>query len=117
MIADRWVALHWLHCAGCSEVSSEGISIPPENIEAVSKRPYPKDVTSLQSLLGYMNYYRAYIPQFAELAAPLYTLTKIDPKKIPYIWKPAHQEAFDALITAMTHAPMLCIPTFWSIHS
>ena len=92
-------------------VSSEGISIPPENIEAVSKRPYPKDVTSLQSFLGYMNYHRAYIPQFAELAAPLYTLTTIDPKKIPYIWKPEHQEAYDALITAMTHAPMLCIPT------
>ena len=58
-----------------------------------------------------MSYHRAYIPQFAELAAPLYTLTTIDPKKIPYIWKPEHQEAYDALITAMTHAPMLCIPT------
>ena len=91
-------------------VGSDGISIPSENVEAILKRSRPSNVTEVESFLGYLNYHRGHIKNFAELAAPLYELTGAHARHIPFVWTEMHQDAFNILRTAMTTAPVLRIP-------
>ena len=44
--------------------------------------------------MGALNYYRLYISRMAELAAPLYALTK---KEVPWLWDECCRKSFDVL--------------------
>jgi hypothetical protein len=49
-----------------------------------------------------------YVPT-GTIAAPLHGLTK---NGVPFQWGPAQQQAFDALKSMLTHAPLLQLPDF-----
>lgn len=87
-------------------VSGSGISVDPEKVRTIAQWPAPQTKTDVRSFLGLANYYRAFIHDFAEIAAPLHTLVHDKlPEHIP--WHAEHQRAFDALKHALTHAPVL----------
>ena len=54
-----------------------------EKVKAVCEYPAPSNVKSIKTFLGMCGYYRALIPHFASIAAPLYSLLKKDAK---FIW-------------------------------
>ena len=54
-------------------------------------------------------YYRHYICQFADVAAPLNHLTN---KGVPFIWDNNCQVAFEALKKCLTQSPILAYPNF-----
>jgi hypothetical protein len=69
--------------------------------------PTPTRVKHSQALLGFINFYRRFIQDFAKLSCPLTTLTC---KDIPFQWGPEQEVAFNALKHAMCTAPILRIP-------
>uniref|UniRef100_A0A9J8AVV9 ribonuclease H n=1 Tax=Cyprinus carpio carpio TaxID=630221 RepID=A0A9J8AVV9_CYPCA len=54
-------------------VSTEGIRMDPEKVKAVVEWPSPDSRKALQRFLGFANFYRRFIRNFSQLAAPLNT--------------------------------------------
>ena len=52
-------------------VSEKGIAPDPSKIEAVSSYPPPQTPKELKQFLGLSNYYRHFIPNYANIAEPL----------------------------------------------
>jgi len=57
-------------------VSKEGISLDPQKIEAMMQWPKPRNVMKVRSFLGLAEYYRKFVRDFSQVAAPLTNLTK-----------------------------------------
>lgn len=79
-----------------------------EKIAAVATWPQPKSARDLRGFLGLAGYYRRFIKDFGILAAPLTQLLK----KEEFLWTEAATEAFSALKTALSTAPVLHLPNF-----
>ncbi|GKF17051.1 putative reverse transcriptase domain-containing protein [Tanacetum coccineum] len=57
-------------------VSSEGITMDPAKVEAITKWPRPTSVTEVRSFLGLAGYYRRFVDGFSRLALPLTKLMR-----------------------------------------
>jgi hypothetical protein len=57
-------------------VSGEGVRPMPSKIEVVLQIPVPETISHLRSFLGMCNFFRAHLPSFAEVSAPLTDLLK-----------------------------------------
>ena len=57
-------------------VSSKGIRMEDERIEAVKQWPEPQSVRDIQVFLGFANFYRRFIQGFSRIAAPLTSMLK-----------------------------------------
>ena len=57
-------------------VSSRGIRMEDERIEAVRGWPEPKSVRDIQVFIGFANFYRRFIQGFSKIAAPLTSMLK-----------------------------------------
>ena len=90
-------------------ISQEGISPDPEKTSKVRQFPVPKDPSSLRQFLGLASYYRRFVPKFAAVAGPLYSLMK---KNANFIWTEECQQSFDTLKELLTTAPVLAYPCF-----
>jgi len=66
--------------------------------------PAPTNPTEVHQFLGLASYYRCYIPQFANIASPLYTLTQAD---ITFAWN-------DDCVDASEILKQCCASLFWS---
>ena len=53
---------------------------------------------------GLCSYYRKFVPEFAEIAAPLHALTR---KNRRFLWEEASQESFEELKVRLTSPPVL----------
>ncbi len=90
-----------------SVVSAEGISMDPDKVRAVIDWPVPDSRVVLQRFLGFANFYRRFIRNFSQVAAPLTFLTS---SKTRFAWSEAAQGAFDRLKGLFTSAPILITP-------
>ncbi|KAF6216167.1 hypothetical protein GE061_000506 [Apolygus lucorum] len=88
-------------------VSKDGITTDPGTTKRVLDWPRPLNVKELQSFLSLCSYYRAFIPQFAKRAAPLYALQN---KNTDFEWRPECDEAFADIKSALTTPPVLGHP-------
>ena len=88
-------------------VSGDGVSISPDKLKAVKQWPIPRNAKELLSFLGFMNYHRNHIRNFAQVSADLYKLVHSD----TFSWKSKHQSAFDKLKEMAISAPMLSHPS------
>ena len=99
-------------------VSKEGVSTDPEKIKAVTEWPQPTTVTEVRTFLGFVSYYRRFIPNFSKVAKPLNKLlqnlegTPSQKKKFMVCWGPEQQEAFEALQRLCTEFPILAYADF-----
>ena len=63
-------------------VGRRGLECDPKKIEDVKSWPIPDCLKSVRQFLGFVGYYRRFIPSFADLAEPLVALTG---KDVPFI--------------------------------
>ena len=53
----------------------EGVRPDPRKIRAIEEYPIPKTVRDIRAFIGLAGYYRRHVPNFAEMAKPLTSLT------------------------------------------
>ena len=94
-------------------VSEEEVSTDPDKIKSVTECPQPTTVTEVRSFLGFVSYYRRFIPNFSKVAKPFNKLlqnlegTPSQKKKLKVHWGPEQQEAFQTLQGLCTESPIL----------
>ena len=57
-------------------MSTLGVSMDPEKVEAIMSWERPKSVFEIRSFLGLAGYYRRFIEDFSRLAGPMTRLTR-----------------------------------------
>lgn len=120
-------------------VSKDGYCMDPAEIAAVQalKDHRPETVGGLRKMLGFLSYYRQYIPNFSRIAKPLYSLLcsekkagsrvqelkgsrsrgklkKSDqsPSSQQITWTETHQEVLCQLLEYLLSPPLLGYPDF-----
>ena len=89
-------------------IGRDGIACDHEKIEAVKYWPTPQTVKDVCSFFGLAGYYRRFIPEFSQIAAPLTHLTK---KNQYFLWTPECQKALETLKSRLISAPILSYPS------
>ncbi len=79
----------------------------PEKIKAVVEWPSPDSRKALQRFLAFANFYRRFIRNFSQLAAPLTALTS---PRTTFRWSDAAEAAFTKLKGCFVSAPILITP-------
>ena len=90
-------------------LSEDGISASPDKIKAVKDYPVPQNVKDVRAFLGLSSFYRRLVPNFADIAKPLTTLTRKDQK---FVWGPSQQQAFQSMKDKLCTTPVLAYPNF-----
>ena len=60
-------------------VTTDGLTIDPKRVQAIQEWPAPSSVRDIRIFVGFINYYRRFIRNFSQIAAPLNQLTKKEP--------------------------------------
>ncbi|KAE8217532.1 hypothetical protein CF319_g8400 [Tilletia indica] len=112
------------------KVSGAGVAIWADRAQAVQSLARPNTLQELYHTLGLFGYYRAFIPRFADIAAPLTRLLKgwryetadgqtrlvniegkaVSAGRVPLSWGDEQQAAFERLRMAIAHPPVLAHP-------
>ena len=85
-------------------ISQYGICLDQGKLEPLFAHRQPKNVKDIQSFLGLCNWFRDFIPEFAETALPLSELTK---KSTPWCWSEREQCTVMLLLFRIVNAPCL----------
>nr|XP_018905063.1 PREDICTED: uncharacterized protein K02A2.6-like [Bemisia tabaci] len=87
------------------QVFSNGTVQPDdESVQAILDYDMPSSKKDLQRFLGMINYLRAYIPNVAEITAPLRELLK---KEVIFTWLNVHSETVNKLKQIIINHPVL----------
>ena len=89
-------------------VSHQGILPLESRVEAVRSYPVPDCKRSLQRFLGFINFYRRFVPHIAHMLHPLNEATRGKGQKIE--WTEACASAFVAVKSALADATLLNHP-------
>lgn len=90
-------------------ISTEGIKPDPEKINVVKNYPIPKNVDETKRFVAFTNFYRKFIPNFAEISLPLNKLCR---KNVNFEWSHECQKSFSKLKNALISPPILQYPNF-----
>ena len=99
-------------------VGHKGVTTDPEKIKAVIEWPRPTTVTEVRSFLGFVGYFRRFIPNFSKVVKPLNILLQNlegpsnQKKKFRVQWEAEQQESFETLQRLCTEAPILAYADF-----
>jgi len=76
-------------------ILSEGhVEMDPIKVAGICDWPTPKNVTKVQSFVGFINFYWCFIQDFSHVSKPLHLLTK---KGEVWQWTEDKQKAFEEL--------------------
>jgi transposase InsO family protein len=89
-------------------ISSEGISVDPEKISAITQYPRPENPEDIRKFLGMCGYYRRFVKNFSAISSPL---TQLLHKDCDFKWIQDQESAFVELKTKLTEAPVLAYPS------
>ena len=78
-------------------------------VEAIDNFPIPHDRKALRRFLGMAGYYRSFCRNFSSVVSPLTTLLS---PKIPFLWTPDCQQAFEGAKSLLVTTPVLAAPDF-----
>jgi hypothetical protein len=84
--------------------AGEGIKIDSGKIEAIKKWKAPTTIKRVRSFIGFSNFYRGFIKNFSEIAAPLMLLIR---KNQTWQWEKKQQKSFNRLKELFISAPIL----------
>ena len=85
-------------------IDGKGVRPDPAKVQAVRDWYPPCNLADVRSFLGFANYHRRFIKNYASIASPLTRLTR---KKVPFQWSIPEQTAFEALKRELMSGPML----------
>src|SRR5690606_24525683 len=85
-------------------ISSEGVSMDPRKVEAITKWEPPTNVTDVRAFIGFANFYRRFIKGYSTIVTPMIKLTG---KNVKFHWSPECQTSFQSLKETSTTAPIL----------
>ncbi|KAA0063882.1 ty3-gypsy retrotransposon protein [Cucumis melo var. makuwa] len=88
-------------------MSSEGVSVDPAKIEAVTNWPRSSTVSEIRCFLGLAGYYSRFVEDFSRIASPLTQFTR---KGTPFVWSPACECSFQELKQKLVTVPVLTVP-------
>jgi hypothetical protein len=83
------------------------VHMDPTKLKGIKDWQAPQDVSEVRKVLGFMNFYRRFIPNYANKARPLNDLLK---KNLPFAWKEPQETAFQALKQEFAKQPVLRMP-------
>lgn len=89
--------------------SDKGILPDDSKFEVIRNFPMPENKDEVKRFIALANYYRKFIPHFAELAKPLNQLTKL---RVPFIWSAMCQGNFETLKNRIINAVILQYPDY-----
>ena len=90
-------------------IDKNGIRPDPSRTKLISELKEPKSVVEVQRFLGKANYYRKFVPRLAEIAHPLYELTKCK-GKTQFNWQDEHQSAFEQIKSILVSGQVMGHP-------
>lgn len=85
-------------------ISGEGISLNPSRTQAIQALNPPKNKKELQTMLGFINYVRNYIPNLSDISTPIRELLK---KSVVFQWLDQHDQCLKKIKNLITNAPIL----------
>jgi len=92
-------------------ISQEGTRTDPRITDKIEAFPLPQSLSALRSFLGMANFYRDFIPRFADIAWPLINLTS--QKRFKPIQPDSPEDlAFRSLKRALASSDVLAFPDF-----
>ena len=91
-------------------ISSKGIEPDRNKTAAVATYPTPQNNKEVKQFMGLSNYYRRFIPGYAQIAEPLHRLLKKTSKS--FQWTAECEAAFTTLKSKLTQSPLLAYPRF-----
>ena len=86
------------------KLTADGIKPDPRKIEAIQGMTEPTTKNELQRFMGMINYVAKFIPNLANVTAPLRKLLE---KDILWHWRPEQDNAYRELKRLITEAPVL----------
>lgn len=89
--------------------TADGILPDETKLKTLKTYPTPHDKDATKRFVAFANYYRKFIPNFAEIAQPL---SKLTGKKIAFEWTESQQGAFEKLKRALISPEILQYPDF-----
>ena len=89
-------------------ISTEGISVDPQKIEAIVNWKLPTNVSEVRSFLKLAGYYRKFVKRFSKIATSLTNLLKKDQK---FDWSDTCEHNFEELRQRLTTTPVLALPS------
>lgn len=91
------------------EISEHGISPDKSKIQIMQKYPRPTNSDELKRFVAFANYYRKFIPNFAEKAICLNLLCR---KNVKFEWTDECETSFNFFKNALSTPPVLDYPDF-----
>jgi transposase InsO family protein len=91
-------------------VRTDGVTMDPSRVEAITKWPTPASFNDVQIFLGFANFYRRFIESYSKIVGPITDLLKgsVQGKKPgPFEWPKAAETAKRTLCNAFATAPVL----------
>ena len=88
-------------------LSGDGIEPVPDKLESLKAMVRPTNPKGIKQYLGFVGYYRKFIPKYSDIAKPLTELTKLD---ITFEWTEECQKAYDLLKEYLLKEPVLKYP-------
>ena len=89
------------------KVRAGQLEMDPVKVAGIQDWPTPKTPRDVASFLGFCNFYRKFIPGYADMARPLDELKK---KGVTFEWTDERDKAFKGLKELFLRKPMLQIP-------
>jgi hypothetical protein len=90
-------------------ISQGQLKMDPKKIEALKTWPTLRSKKDVQQFLGFVNFYRRFVKDFAKIARPLNHLCGSS----PWSWSTIENNTFLALRHAVVKGPILAIPSVW----
>lgn len=87
-------------------LGTRGVRMHPSKLDTISSWPIPSSIKAVQKWLGFTNFYRRFIQNYADLATPLHLLTRKD-SPVPFCITPTALDAFNSMKLAFSSAPVL----------
>jgi hypothetical protein len=88
-------------------ISHNKVEMDPVKIAGVADWPTPSNKKEVQSFVGFVNFYRHFIPGFSHHARALFDLTM---KDVRFNWGLPQEDSFMKLKELVTSAPVLVLP-------
>ena len=98
-------------------ISAEGVRPAGPKLAEIAAFPRPINRKQLRSFLGFANFLRRFIPNYADIAAGM---TRLQSVKVPYRWDEAAESSFTAIKKAFQSAPVIAFPNFdlpWRVYA